>query len=93
MTLSTSAAIDECGLHDIDYIRPQLTWYSKREAEGNVRVRLDRALANQDYENIFQDSQVIHLPKGSSDYSPILYDLKWHANMNQRHSYIKIFQV
>ncbi|CAN1125950.1 hypothetical protein LINPERHAP2_LOCUS3150 [Linum perenne] len=59
--------VDLCGLSDLPFQGPKFTW-----ARNNVLVRLDRALVNDNWMNLFPESSTIHLHKLKSDHRPIL---------------------
>ncbi|KAF7823171.1 putative ribonuclease H protein At1g65750 family [Senna tora] len=59
--------VDVNSLVDLGYSGPGFTW--KR---GGVAARLDRALANTGWRNLFPEASVLHLPPLKSDHSPIL---------------------
>ena len=59
--------IEDCNLVDCGYIGEKFTWH-----KGGIRERLDRALANQDWNNRFGDAVLQTLEYGQSDHHPIL---------------------
>ncbi|XP_028785100.1 uncharacterized protein LOC114741006 [Neltuma alba] len=63
--------IAHAGLLDLGYTGPKYTW--KR---GNLLVRLDRALCNQQWLESHPNTEVMHLPMIQSDHRPILIQLK-----------------
>jgi hypothetical protein len=60
-------AIDDCNLMDMGYIGDKFTWQ-----RGNIRERLDRALANEAWSDKFPDACLHHLDYYRSDHRPIL---------------------
>ncbi|VAI29049.1 unnamed protein product [Triticum turgidum subsp. durum] len=64
--------LDECGLIDLGYIGPKYTWSNRQEDGRNVRVRLDRAIANGDFLQLFDDCTVENIITTSSDHLAIL---------------------
>jgi hypothetical protein len=60
-------AIDDCNLTDMGYIGDKFTWQ-----RGNIRERLDRALANEAWSDKFPDACLHHLDYYRSDHRPIL---------------------
>nr|XP_045087997.1 uncharacterized protein LOC123495188 [Aegilops tauschii subsp. strangulata] len=64
--------LDNCGLIDLGYFGPKFTWSNRQEGGHNVRVRLDRADANGDFMQIFDDCTVENIITTSSDHYAIL---------------------
>jgi endonuclease/exonuclease/phosphatase family metal-dependent hydrolase len=60
-------ALDDCHLEDVGYIGDKFTWH-----RGEIRERLDRALANEAWSLKFPDSNLHHLEYYRSDHRPIL---------------------
>ncbi|KAF7811130.1 putative ribonuclease H protein At1g65750 family [Senna tora] len=59
--------VDANSLVDLGFSGPGFTW-----ERGGVAARLDRALANMGWRNMFPEASVLHLPPLKSDHSPIL---------------------
>jgi hypothetical protein len=38
--------LEDCNLLDLGFIGPKFTWTNKKSGDKNVKVRLDRAVAN-----------------------------------------------
>jgi hypothetical protein len=58
------------------------TWTSKQEADCNVRVRLDRAVANGEFMHLYDDFYVENVITTTSDHYALFIDLKKHSNLN-----------
>ncbi|CAN1151985.1 hypothetical protein LINPERHAP2_LOCUS18456, partial [Linum perenne] len=58
---------DICGFSDLRVQGPRFTW-----ARNGILVRLDRALVNYRWLDLFPDSSTLHLHKLKSDHRPIL---------------------
>ncbi|WJX18123.1 hypothetical protein P8452_07957 [Trifolium repens] len=56
--------IDTCQLLDLGFQGQPFTW-----RRGPVKERLDRVLGNADWQNLFPNSNITHLPINSSDHS------------------------
>ncbi|KAK9991116.1 hypothetical protein SO802_026101 [Lithocarpus litseifolius] len=63
--------ISSCNLIDLGFNGPRFTWSNKRET-GLVMKRLDRFLATSQWKTLFEETNVLHLPKTSSDHCPVL---------------------
>ncbi|KAJ4838162.1 hypothetical protein Tsubulata_035006 [Turnera subulata] len=64
--------IDQCQLEDLRFIGAQCTW-----RRGFEWVRLDRALANQEWILSFPSTKVYHLPILSSGHCPLLIEVQF----------------
>jgi hypothetical protein len=60
---------------DLGFTGPKFTWTNRQEADSNVRVRLDRAVANGGFSRMFEDCSVENLITTSSDHYAILISL------------------
>nr|XP_021842389.1 uncharacterized protein LOC110782531 [Spinacia oleracea] len=67
--------MDAAGLVDLGYHGNPYTWTNARDGAGLIRERLDRALANSPWLDIFPHTQVHHLPRTHSDHCPIIVSL------------------
>ncbi|KAH7842567.1 hypothetical protein Vadar_006777 [Vaccinium darrowii] len=74
-------------LLDLGYVGYPFTWNNKRHGRDNVRVRLDRFLANSSWRIRFPNAVVKHLAPGGSDHCPILLDSAGHGG-KFRHRFI-----
>ncbi|KAL2924829.1 GTP-binding protein 10-like protein [Bienertia sinuspersici] len=64
-------AVDVCGFREIPFKGYAFTYNNGREGEDNVQCRLDRALATNDWVDIFSNSTLLHLDREWSDHAPI----------------------
>jgi hypothetical protein len=64
-----------CELKDLGFQGHPHTFDNKRSGSHNVRVRLDRAVADDRWRDIYSESSVTHLVTPCSDHSPILLQL------------------
>ncbi|XP_071939022.1 uncharacterized protein [Coffea arabica] len=62
-----NASMFKCGLSTIDFDGSRFTW-----TNGSVWQRLDRALGNRRWSEVYPLSRVSHMARGRSDYSPLL---------------------
>jgi hypothetical protein len=66
-----------CELNDLGFSgRLPLNFDNNRAGSSNVCVRLDRALADNSWRDIFFDSSLVHLVSPCSDLCPILLTLE-----------------
>jgi endonuclease/exonuclease/phosphatase family metal-dependent hydrolase len=63
-----------CELKDIGFSVLPYTYENKRDGNHNVRVRLDRVVADDEWRDIYSASSV-HLVSPCSDHAPILLSL------------------
>jgi exonuclease III len=61
-------AVDGCGFVDLGFIGLPWTWDNMQERERNIKVRLDRGLANSGFLNMFKDTKVWHIQTTESDH-------------------------
>ncbi|KAH7834630.1 hypothetical protein Vadar_018083 [Vaccinium darrowii] len=64
--------VDDNDLIDIEYVGYPFTWNNKRGGSANIRMRLDRAVANPRWRSEFPSGSLHHLPPGGSDHCPVL---------------------
>ncbi|KAI4977236.1 hypothetical protein ZWY2020_052026 [Hordeum vulgare] len=57
-----------CNLTDLGYVGPKFTWSNKQDAQCNVRVRLDRGVANVNFSELFSECSVQNVITSSSDH-------------------------
>ncbi|GLT54477.1 hypothetical protein SLA2020_276710 [Shorea laevis] len=60
------------GLVDLGFVGNPYTWSNKRQGLANIKERLDRSFANQEWIHLFPEAKVCHLPAITSDHNPIL---------------------
>ncbi|KAK5776858.1 hypothetical protein PVK06_044823 [Gossypium arboreum] len=74
-------ALEDCRLMDIGYSRKWFTWERENLPETNIRERLDRGVANENWMSMFPEVTIQHLVHSTSDYCPLLItinkDDKW----------------
>jgi hypothetical protein len=71
--------LNDCGLVDLGFIGPKYTWSNRQEGDDLVKVRLDRAVANVAFRDLFEDCQVENVVTTASDHFAIS------ISFNQRH--------
>jgi hypothetical protein len=68
--------MDACSLVDLGFSGPKFTWSNKQDAQCNVRVRLDRAVANGEFKELFEECGVENIITTSSDHYAVCLTLK-----------------
>ncbi|KAL4366884.1 hypothetical protein GQ457_05G001920 [Hibiscus cannabinus] len=66
--------LSECNLYDLGFSGRWYTWERGRFLHNNVRERLDRGVANSQWNQSFPDYLVKHLRHSFSDHCPVLID-------------------
>ncbi|KAA3479569.1 reverse transcriptase [Gossypium australe] len=66
----------ECDLIDLGYTGQKFTWERGNFDDTNIRERLDKGMANNEWLNLFIDYLVKHLPYSFSDHYPILIQME-----------------
>lgn len=61
-----------CDMVDLGFSGPQYTWTNLRTGPTTVQERLDRAMGNRHWLNLYPDSIVLHLPSSHSDHHLVL---------------------
>jgi hypothetical protein len=64
--------LSHCDLHDLGFTGLPWTYNNNQGGRRNVRVRLDRVVANTDWSLIFPNANVLHLFSASSDHKALL---------------------
>ncbi|XP_071680193.1 uncharacterized protein [Lolium perenne] len=63
--------LDDCGLTDLGFIGPKFTWNNRQSEDDHVKVRLDRAVANAGFMEIYDDCVVENIVTTTSDHLAI----------------------
>jgi hypothetical protein len=77
--------LNDCGLVDMGFSGPKFTWTNRQEGGGNVKVRLDIAVANSEFLQISDGSVVENIITTSSDHLAILVTLMKGTNLPKAH--------
>lgn len=65
-------AVDHCRLVDLGFSRNKFMWFTTKG--GGIKVRLDRALGNQEWMDLFPRFKVQHLNKSLLNQIPVLHN-------------------
>ena len=58
-------------MFDVGSCGPSFTWSNKRKRFAHIKERLDKAVVNIEWQNMFPEASLIVLTAGGSDHSPI----------------------
>ena len=64
--------VNTCGFKDLGYCGPDFTWRNMQEGINRTYLRLDRALATNDWISYFSGTRVLHLVDSTSDHCALL---------------------
>lgn len=67
--------LNYCNLIDLGFKGSRYTWTNNHKCGSTILERLDRCLANFDWNVLFPNSLVTHLPRTHSDHCPLLLNL------------------
>jgi exonuclease III len=67
--------VEECGFTDLGFSGLWYTWDNRREGRSNIKVRLDRCLADEGMLDLFANSSVLHVQTTESDHCALLIKL------------------
>ncbi|XP_075633563.1 uncharacterized protein LOC142606034 [Castanea sativa] len=68
--------LDSYNLADLGFIGYKYTWNNKMPGAVNIRERLDRVVANEEWQDNFRPSTVTHLFSHASDHRPLVLQMK-----------------
>ena len=60
--------VNQCGFKDLGYCDPNYTWCNMKEGSNKISLCLDRAFANSEWLELFQEPIVHHLADSTSDH-------------------------
>jgi hypothetical protein len=70
-------ALEECELHDLGFAADMFTWRNNcHNAEGYNRERLDRGVANKEWQEMFPDARVVNGDLRQSDHRPVIITIE-----------------
>jgi hypothetical protein len=70
---------------DLGFEGPKFTWNNRQDCDTNIKVRLDRAVSNGHFSQVFQNCSVENLITTSSDHYAILVSLKGSSRVTMQH--------
>jgi hypothetical protein len=76
----------------LGYSRPKYTWNNRQEGENNVKVRLDKVVANGQFMQLFDYWQVENIITSSSDHYAILMSTGSHPPCTEKKPFSQNFR-
>lgn len=79
-------AVEVCGFTDLGYIGLPYTWDNRQPTGRNVKVRLDRGLADEGFMNLFSNNKVWHIQTTESDHCCLVLECSqvWHRGRRRK---------
>lgn len=71
---------DECEFQDLGWSGVAYTWDNRQGGEANVKARVDRAFANEQFRQRFEHTRVRHVCAVESDHCFIITEFRHHTN-------------
>ncbi|PON70948.1 Endonuclease/exonuclease/phosphatase [Parasponia andersonii] len=88
-------ALSKCGLSDLGFVGPMVTWNNKKDGLAKVQDRLDRSVCSNDWRCLHPSAVVNHLDSGGSDHRAIILfleeNVKFRYNGRDRHFRLEPF--
>lgn len=75
---------DEVAFQDLGWSGTAYTWDNRQSGAANVKARLDRAFANEEFRQHFQHIRIRHLPSIESDHCYVVAEIKENMPNNSR---------
>ena len=75
--------LSHCDLHDLGFVGLPWTYNNNQGGSRNVRVRLDRGVANTDLQLNFPEASITHLTSSRSDHKSLLLSMQRRQRRSQ----------
>lgn len=75
--------LEDCKLVDLGFSGPKFTWNNRQSGDNNVKVRLDRATANGQFMELFNDYHVENIITYSCDHYAVLTSIGYGARCDK----------
>jgi hypothetical protein len=85
-------ALEYCGLRDLGYSGLPYTWDNRHEGSANIKVRLDQALANAAWLDLYDIAVIMHVQMTQSDRCDVLIKFQHAIRVDQWGSGSQPFQ-
>jgi endonuclease/exonuclease/phosphatase family metal-dependent hydrolase len=72
--------IEDCSLQDMGWTGVPFTWDNREAGQANVKARLDRALANEEFRQRYEHTSVRHISTTESDHCLVLAEFRESLN-------------
>ena len=69
---------------DLSFIGSSYTWSRNHPVEGQIHIRLNRALATNSWKTLFQEATVHHISVSTNDHSMLVVSLHPHGHHRQQ---------
>ncbi|KAK7268410.1 hypothetical protein RIF29_21108 [Crotalaria pallida] len=76
--------LEVCNMKDIDWVGQKFTWCNRRKQPDTIEEHIDKAFSNTTWSRVWNYSKVSHLPRYSSNHSPIILDALMRTNQDAR---------
>ncbi|KAM3322288.1 hypothetical protein P3S67_003439 [Capsicum chacoense] len=67
--------LNNCGLLDKGYSGSKYTWCNERKEQDIIWMRLDKMVTNEEWDELFMKTSILHLARYSSDHCPLLINI------------------
>ena len=84
--------LEDCDLVDLGFAGPKYTWNNRQEGHDNVKVRLDRAVANGLFIQRFDEHYVENIITSTSDHYAILISINGEPQHNENNYFDHSFK-
>lgn len=69
-------AVEECWFDDLGYIGLPYTWDNRQQGSDNIKVRLDRGLGDDKFQEAFDNTSITHIQTTESDHCALLISVQ-----------------
>ena len=72
--------VSDCPLQDLGWSGVPYTWDNRQSGNANVKARLNRAFANEEFRQKYEHAKVLHVYSLESDHCFVVVDLRCHPS-------------
>ena len=69
-------AVDECRFDDLGYMGLPYTWDNRQQDNDNIKVRLDRGLGDDKFQEDFDNTTIQHVQTTESDHCALIISVQ-----------------